>query len=296
VAVSSLPVTTPAANASAATAVTKPPDGNEVLLKFQQELVAEAKAHREFLQSIVSAILYTGTFVTIVIGGLAAFFGIREYKEIKKTIGKIARQQFNKRIDQLIVDHLNPLVDEQNDKMERTRKKLIKGTAAINDALIKSNPPAVVLLSAGLSEMVDQIRDKKILWVDDDEPGIDLYVKIVESCGAKVDFAKDTADAIAAAKKGAYSLLVTNMMRDDDPCESPAGITLAKEVLKIYTDKLPIIIFTREGYRTSWEKRATEMGVKEMCCNPQELMSAIGKYLNPTPIATPPSSIAQGIK
>jgi hypothetical protein len=147
-------------------------DGNELLLKFQQELLAEEKAHRDFLNWAVGII---GTVLLL----LAGFSGWKTRKEMDARVAATVR----KRIGAMVDEQIREFVAIQGYRIDKTRKKLGKGLENINDAVVTTFPELVNRFAKTLRDGQHDIADKTILWVDDDEPGVNLYVRMVHECG-----------------------------------------------------------------------------------------------------------------
>lgn len=79
---------------------------------------------------------------------------------------------------------------------------------------------------------------KKALVVDDDKFIRDQLEKLINELGHEIVIAKDGREALAAAKKGGISVLITDVYM-----ENMDGDLLVEKV-KEFDDKLPVIVMT----------------------------------------------------
>ena len=111
--------------------------------------------------------------------------------------------------------------------------------------------------------------NERILFIDDEEPLVDLGKGMLESLGYSVTTKTSSLEALEAfrAKPDAFDLVIT-----DVTMPAMTGIELAKELMAIRPD-IPIILCTGFSELIN-EKRAKEMGIQEFVMKP----FVIGKH------------------
>ena len=268
---------------------TSSPD--KVVLQFEQALISAAEANRQQLETMFNRLIWAIGLIFTVAGIALTFFNIRTMRDIRRAgkqsieeFTKNFKHEYSKTIEGLISGRVDNLVAIQNDRIKRTRDKLGKGLDAINRALLKSDDKVVQQLCPTLYEIQSSLVGKHILWIDDDEIGVNIHLQILQHFGVHVDIKPTTDDGIAAFKRSSYDLVVTNMMRDDDPCPRPAGVTLAKKIRQI-NDHVPIVVFTRMHHKTCWSDNAKHAGVNSICGDQEELNQSLKQHLVPLAVS-----------
>jgi PAS domain S-box-containing protein len=110
---------------------------------------------------------------------------------------------------------------------------------------------------------------ERILFIDDEEPLVDLGMGMLESLGYSVTIKTNSLEALETfrAKPDAFDLIIT-----DVTMPAMTGIELAKELMAIRPD-IPIILCTGFSELIN-EKQAKEMGIREFVMKP----FVIGKH------------------
>ena len=111
--------------------------------------------------------------------------------------------------------------------------------------------------------------NERILFIDDEEPLVNLGKGMLESLGYSVTTKTGSLEALEAfrAKPDAFDLVIT-----DVTMPAMTGIELAKEMMAIRPD-IPIILCTGFSELIN-EKQAKEMGIQEFVMKP----FVIGKH------------------
>jgi CheY-like chemotaxis protein len=110
------------------------------------------------------------------------------------------------------------------------------------------------------SESTNTIKNKHILWVDDNPRNNSYLVASLQEKGHTVDFALSTDEAIAKFTSQSYDIVISDMGRPDD---GKAGITLVKQI-RALSPGVPFYIFCGAWAARSFHDEALKNGATDI--------------------------------
>jgi len=263
-------------------------DPNELLLKYQTVLMEESKGYREYLENINNNFFYYLTLFSTMAGVLVTVFGIWKGRSLDKKFDKKADEDSN-RVNNAIKDInaelktdadtlLNEKTKEYSDKIQRLEQKLLESTK--NEEFLGKYLLELVSepkLNSTSPNDLRELKNKKILWVDDKPENYEAPIKLLKSVGLRLMTAINSTEGlnILSNSKTPYNLIITNMGRNGNDKE---GINFIKEVRSIKT-LIPIIIFTRPELIIKYGLEAEHAGANECVSDYKSLLQHIKSIL-----------------
>jgi CheY-like chemotaxis protein len=212
---------------------------NEIILKYKNILEEDSRGHRTYLEN-----LYTiGVSIFGVLGGI--FLGVLYFSwgKTKREVRSQVEENFKLKVDEII--------KEQTERIEILyKRKLNTFTKYTNNMLIDLASKALITHDDQPLPDVnyEELKGKKILWVDDKPDNNLQHREIFGSFGVDFDIAKDTEEAKKMiSPHNNYDLIISNMGRppkiegEDNPRE---GLVFLKW-LKDNGITTPRIIYTK---------------------------------------------------
>lgn len=108
--------------------VIKPLSGDEILLKYRQELNSDTAAHRQFIESIYGQALNSLYVIGLAALALFTFLGFKTVKDVKATVHEL----FKEHVERNLKESLDKLTPKINENIERhTNEYLSKITSRL---------------------------------------------------------------------------------------------------------------------------------------------------------------------
>lgn len=211
----------------------------EVVLKYKEILVEESKAHRDFLETIYSKIVYLIGILGTLLVGLIYFVWGRTKREIRSQVD----YNFQKKVDEII--------KEQTELIEASyKRKLNNFTNYTKNLLIDLTSKAVI--KAGDKPLRDidyeTLKGKRILWVDDKPDNNLQHREVFSSFGVQFVIAKTTGEAKKSLDSAnSFDLIISNMGRqpNENEADNPREGLVFLKFLEDKNIKTPKIIYTK---------------------------------------------------
>lgn len=121
------------------------------------------------------------------------------------------------------------------------------------------------------SEATKVIKNKRILWVDDNPKNNSFLVASLQERGNSVDTALSTYEGIQKFKSQSYDIIISDMGRPED---KKAGITLVKAIRALGSD-VPFYIFCGRWAARNLRDEAIANGVSEITTSGTTLLSRL---------------------
>lgn len=120
-------------------------------------------------------------------------------------------------------------------------------------------------------EPTNTIKNKHILWVDDNPRNNSYLVASLQEKGHIVDFALSTDEAIAKFTSQSYDIVISDMGR---PGDGKAGITLAKQISAL-DPETPFYIFCGAWAARNFHEEALKNGVTDITSSGTTLLAKL---------------------
>jgi CheY-like chemotaxis protein len=239
-------------------------DPTEVLLKYETLLSEEAKEHRQFLERQDERFY---RFITI-FGAMALFLlGFLNYKS-RRDIRDLVNERFQKDVGSAIQGKL----DEYD--------AVVRGRATQLGALIlelSRRIPSAEDPSEAYSIDPAKLRNKNVLWVDDNPERNSFPVSVLKEAGIIFTAARSTDEAINLINRTTptFDLIITNIGRSPD---RQAGITLLKKINEIKSH-IPVIVFSRPETIRKYAETALDLGARKCVTGYSQIMTEVQAML-----------------
>src|SRR5438270_7729597 len=127
--------------------------------------------------------------------------------------------------------------------------------------------------------MADNLKDKRILLIEDDDLIRELYKTHVGSAGFSIDAFATGKECLEALDKNHYDLLLLDIMLPDTN-----GIDILKKVkANSKTKNIPVILLTNLGQDTVIDQ-ASKLGAAgyllKVAYNPDQVVEEVKRFLN----------------
>lgn len=244
-------------------------DPNQMVLKYEEFLRHETKEQRELFESYYKRLAGLVTVVLAVLAFLGTIFGIKTYRDLRRSLKAIVLERVEEKVRNEIVAALAERKQWMENQHRSDRLKVYREFKAAFGSLFEASRELRDRRVSGIPNAA-ALKGKKILWVDDDPVGIACQIAILESLGTRVDLAQTTDAALKQITSDAYNLVISNMNRFPDPT---AGVDLTRKIRA--TSQVPILIFTVAERLASHGKLATDAGATALESATDKLLVAV---------------------
>jgi len=120
---------------------------------------------------------------------------------------------------------------------------------------------------------------RRVLWVDDKPNGVALEMARLKDWGVRIDEARTTDEALQLFKPGKYSLVITDMYRQEQGVRNAdAGMDLLKELKSIDPDVV-VIAYCASSSARQFGALFQKSGGTAVTSAPVELFELLKRYL-----------------
>lgn len=246
---------------------------NDTILKYEQFLRDETKLHREYTQQYYTNLLILIGAMGTILGAVLAWLNWKSKDDIRKEV----EQKFKENVESLLNEkfkQVDNLVTESKEKsalqFEEINKLLFELSTKSKE--ISARQP---MEAPTLAPDPENLKDRRILWVDDHPKNIKYPQTILEQAGVKFSLASSTEEAIRQLSEQHFDLIISDMVRATN---REAGLDLLNE-LHIRDLPVPVIISASTSSIKRSGERAIELGAKAVTSNSTGLLSEVYRIL-----------------
>lgn len=269
---------------------------DQTLIEYAKFMRDESEAHRTYLETLYTT---TGTLAGILItifGGIIVWLNWKTKEEFKNQINaslqKYADPLIKGRIKQF--ENQISLIQQKFEKDMENRHKVLNERGEMFQEELNKLKEQLTSNVYGLVDLLEKdevgakktagvdrnIKQNRILWVDD-IPNNNLVPKrMLENVGAIVECILSTEEAIVEVRRSNYDLILSDMGRGPN---SSAGIDLLERLKKNGID-IPVIIYSSVYSIEKFGEKAKELGALKLITGVSPLIDAVHEILKIEPL------------